>query len=66
MVTKQNISISVLHFTETVILSIIRERNSEQFKHKNGPSQWLGFFKVNGAACDTDNNKLHNEKKHHN
>jgi hypothetical protein len=29
MVTKQNISISVLHFTETVILSIIRERNSE-------------------------------------
>jgi hypothetical protein len=24
------------------------------------------FFKVNGAARDTDNNKLHNEKKHHN
>ena len=20
------------------------------------------FFQVNGAACDTDNNKLHNEK----
>ena len=35
----------------------------KQFTHKNGPKvidQF--FFNVNGAACDTDNNKLHNEK----
>jgi hypothetical protein len=35
-----------------------------QFKHKNGPtlnSQF--FFKVNGAARDTDNNKLNTEEK---
>jgi hypothetical protein len=23
-------------------------------------------FNVNGVACDTNNNKLHNGKKHHN
>jgi hypothetical protein len=35
----------------------------KQFKHKNGPKvidQF--FFKVNGAARDINNNKLHNEK----
>ena len=34
----------------------------KQFKHKNGQSLTSLFFNVNGEACDTDNNKLHNEK----
>ena len=37
----------------------------KQFKHKNGPKlrkSLTSFIKVNGAAHDTDNNKLHNEK----
>jgi hypothetical protein len=38
----------------------------KQFKHKNGPKRRKSLtsfcFKVNGAARDTDNNKLHNEK----
>ena len=35
----------------------------KQFKHKNGPKVIdKFFFKVNGAAGDTDNNKLHIEK----
>jgi hypothetical protein len=34
----------------------------KQFKHKNGQSLTSLIFNVNGAARDTDNNKLHNEK----
>ena len=36
----------------------------KQFKHKKEwpESQRPVFFKVNGTARDTDNNKLHNEK----
>jgi hypothetical protein len=38
----------------------------KQFKHKNIPKRRKSltsfFFKVNGAARDTDSNKLHNEK----
>jgi hypothetical protein len=55
-----------LRFTETVILSIIHKRISEAVQTSKWPEtpevidQF--FFKVNGAARDTDNNKLHNEK----
>jgi hypothetical protein len=34
----------------------------KQFKHKNGQSHWPVFFKINGMARDTDNNKLHMKK----
>ena len=53
---------SVLRFTEAVILSIILKRISEAVQTNIKMASL--FFNVNGAARDTDNNKLHNEKHH--
>jgi len=52
--------VTVLRFTEAVILSIILKHISEAVQ-TNIKIVSL-FFNVNGADHDTDNNKLHNEK----
>ena len=49
-----------MRFTEAVIILIILKRISEAVQTNIKMASL--FFNVNGAARDTDNNKLHNEK----